>query len=39
MKLSDEIKNKITEEYNQWTETQYAGKTLEERQKLGAFFN
>jgi type I restriction-modification system DNA methylase subunit len=38
MKLSDEIKNKIIEEYSQWTETQYAGKTLEERQKLGAFF-
>lgn len=38
MKLSDEIKNKIIEEYNQWKDVQYAGKTLEERQKLNAFF-
>ena len=38
MGLSEEIKQKIKEEYNQWFDKQYANKTLEERQKLGAFF-
>lgn len=38
MKLSEEIKNKIKEEYNNWFDRQYGGKTEEERSKLGAFF-
>lgn len=38
MKLNSEILKKIENEYSQWFEEQYAGKTLKERQKLGAFF-
>lgn len=38
MKLSDDIKNKIKDEFNHWIEIQYAGKTKEERQKFGQFF-
>lgn len=38
MKLSEEIKEKIKTEHKQWMDTQYAGKSLKERQKLGAFF-
>ena len=38
MKLSLEIKNKIKEEYNEWFNSQYGDKTLEERRELGAFF-
>lgn len=38
MKLSEEIKSKIKLEYDEWFESQYAGKSKEERQKLGQFF-
>ena len=38
MKLSEEIKEKIKAEHKQWMDTQYAGKSLKERQKLGEFF-
>lgn len=38
MKLSEEIKNKIKEEYDAWENAQYAGKDKKERQKLGQFF-
>ena len=38
MKLSEETKEKIKAEHKQWMDTQYAGKSLKERQKLGAFF-
>lgn len=38
MKLSDEIKKKIQDEYDQWVKIQYGTKTKEERQKLGQFF-
>ena len=38
MKLSEEIKNKIQEEYDAWANMQYAGKDKKERQKLGQFF-
>ena len=38
MILSEEIKNKIKEEYNEWFNSQYGSKTLEERRELGAFF-
>ena len=38
MKLSEEIKNKIKEEYDAWANVQYAGKDKKERQKLGQFF-
>lgn len=38
MKLSEEIKNKIKEEYDAWANAQYAGKDKKERQKLGQFF-
>ena len=38
MKLSDDIKNKIKDEFNHWIEIQYAGKNKEERQKFGQFF-
>lgn len=38
MKLSEEIKNKIISEYNNWFEQQYGDKSLEERRELGAFF-
>lgn len=38
MKLSEETKNKITNEYNTWFNHQYGDKSLEERRELGAFF-
>lgn len=38
MILSEEIKNKIEEEYDAWANMQYAGKDKNERQKLGQFF-
>ena len=38
MVLSEEIKQKITEEYKEWEEHQYAGKTKKERQDMGQFF-
>ena len=38
MNLSEEIKNKIKEEYDAWANMQYAGKDKKERQKLGQFF-
>ena len=38
MTLSEEIKNKIQEEYDAWANIQYAGKDKKERQKLGQFF-
>ena len=38
MTLSEEIKNKIQEEYDAWANAQYAGKDKKERQKLGQFF-
>ena len=38
MKISEDIKAKIEEEFNQWKEVQYSGKSVKERQALGAFF-
>ena len=38
MTLSQEIKDKIIEEYKQWENVQYGDLTLEERKELGAFF-
>lgn len=38
MQLTEEIKNKIISEYNNWFEHQYGDKSLEERRELGAFF-
>ena len=38
MILTEEQKQAITNEYNQFVEVQYAGKTKKERQELGAFF-
>ena len=38
MKLSEETKQKIIEEYNTWFNYQYGDKSLEERRELGAFF-
>lgn len=38
VKLSEDIKKKIEEEYNTFVEHQYAGKDLKERQKLGQFY-
>jgi two-component system phosphate regulon sensor histidine kinase PhoR len=38
MQLSEEVKSKIKSEYDDWFESQYAGKSKEERQKLGQFF-
>lgn len=38
MKLSDEIKNKIQAEYEEWAEIQYAGNDKKQRQKLAQFF-
>lgn len=38
MKLTEEQKQNITNEYNQWKDKQYAGKTLEQRKELDAFF-
>ena len=37
MKLSDDIKTKIQAEYDSWRDKLWAGKTKEERQKLGQF--
>lgn len=38
MKISDEIKQKIKDEYDVYAATQYVGKTKKERQELGQFF-
>ena len=38
MILSDEIKERIKSEYENWFNEQYGNKSLEERRKLGAFF-
>lgn len=38
MKLTDEQKNSIREEYEIWRKGQYAGKSKEERQKMGQFY-
>lgn len=38
MKLTQETKQKIIDEYNDWFEDQYGDKSLEERKELGAFF-
>lgn len=38
MKLTEQTKQAIIEEYNTWFESQYGDKSLEERQALGAFF-
>lgn len=38
MILTEEIKQKIIDEYNEWFNSQYGDKSLEERRKLGAFF-
>lgn len=38
MKISEEVKNKIEEEYSEWFENQYGNTTKEERKKLGAVF-
>ena len=38
MQLSQEIKNKIKEEYENWFNEQYGNKSLQERRELGAFF-
>lgn len=38
MIISDQIKQKIQQEYDQWVNIQYGTKTKEERQKLGQFF-
>ena len=38
MILTEEIKQKIIDEYNDWFNGQYGDKSLEERRKLGAFF-
>lgn len=38
MIISEETKQKIKNEYNSFKDIQYAGKTLEERKELDAFF-
>lgn len=38
MTISEETKQKIKDEYNSFKDIQYAGKTLEERKELDAFF-
>lgn len=38
MKISEEVKKKIEEEYSEWFENQYGNTTKEERKKLGAVF-
>jgi type I restriction-modification system DNA methylase subunit len=38
MKLTQEIKDKIIKEFNDWMEVQYAGKNKKERQEFGQFF-
>lgn len=38
MTLTEETKQKIIEEAKKWEDTQYVGKSLEERQAMGQFF-
>ena len=38
MKLTQETKQKIINEYNDWFESQYGNKSMIERKALGAFF-
>ena len=38
MKLSKETKDLIRKEYNEFKESMYAGKSLQERQELDQFF-
>ena len=38
MKLSEEVKRKIEEDYNNWFDSQYGNKTRKEKKKLGAVF-
>lgn len=38
MKLTEQQKLAIENEYNEWFEHQYGGRTLEERRELGQFF-
>lgn len=38
MKLSEKIKKAIEAEFNQWVESQYAGKDKKDRQQRGQFF-
>lgn len=38
MVLSEEVKNNIIKEHNEWVKTQYGDKTKEERQMMGQFF-
>ena len=38
MKLTEVQKKAIEDEYNEWFEHQYGGRTLEERKRLGQFF-
>lgn len=38
MILSEQVKSQIVSEFNTWLESQYSGKTLEERQEFGQFF-
>lgn len=38
MNLTNETKQRIINEYNEWFNQQYGDKTLEERKKLDAFF-
>lgn len=38
MKLTDEIKQQIIDEYNSFRDSMYAGKSLEERKELDQFF-
>ena len=38
MTLTEEIKNKIVEEYESFKEHMYAGKSLEQRKTLDQFF-
>lgn len=38
MRLTEQQKLAITNEYNEWFEHQYGGRTLEERRELGQFF-
>lgn len=38
MKISDEVKTKIEEEFKKFEGIQYGGKDKKERQKLGQFF-
>ena len=38
MEISSQTKENIKAEYQKWIDYQYAGKSIKERQKLGAFF-